>query len=381
MAAPGQQAPEQGSNDLLWLLALVIAIPLALWFFARAPMLKGILSFKLLEIKLYSLFTDHFLPIEAEIRAYIDMGALDKVPFAQFSHWMSVIGFPISIPTLGLSLLAAGYLYFTHPALKFLNSFDMQRLLQTEKGNWPQITPVADLDLLNADLNEGPWSMAMSPMVFAKKYKLIEELPPKPVTSFLQPSFIEVTVIAKKAEAIFAKQVGPLWKGAQNLPPHARALFAVFALRANGERPQAVKFLEQFASSAGGGKPNFSGIDEAIQKQIHTPLIQEVISRHAYQYTVMAAMLELARGDGVLSSSDFLWLKPIDRPLWFMLNNTGRQVAFTEVAGAFAHFRAEKLLKRKLTQPLVNEAVTALDLALKDIIYTRDAPKEEGMES
>ena len=47
----------------------------------------------------------------------------------------------------------------------------------------------------------------------------------------------KIEVVLKRGEAnkIFAMQLGPLWKGADKLPPHAKALFAVFAARINAD--------------------------------------------------------------------------------------------------------------------------------------------------
>jgi intracellular multiplication protein IcmP len=55
-----------------------------------------------------------------------------------------------------------------------------------------------------------------------------------------------------------------------------------------------------------------------------------------------------------------------------MLNSIGRQTAFTEIAGPFAHWLAERRLERKLSVPMVDEAVNALDTALKDVLYVPD---------
>jgi len=86
----------------------------------------------------------------------------------------------------------------------------------------------------------------------------------------------------------------------------------------------------------------------------------------------MASMLEEARADGVVASSDFLWLKPMDRKLWYTLNCVGRQTPFAEVAGIFAHWLAEKEVNRKLFVPTVEKATNALELALKDVVYHPD---------
>ena len=55
-----------------------------------------------------------------------------------------------------------------------------------------------------------------------------------------------------------------------------------------------------------------------------------------------------------------------------MLNCVGRQTAFVEVAGPYAHWLAEKEMGRKIRSPMVDQAVTALDVAIKEIKYNPD---------
>jgi len=87
----------------------------------------------------------------------------------------------------------------------------------------------------------------------------------------------------------------------------------------------------------------------------------------------MASFLMIAREDGVVASSEFLWLKVVDRRLWDMLNSVGRQTPFAEVGGPFAHWKAEHALKRKALVPMVDEAIRALEIAVREV---KLSPKE-----
>ncbi len=44
----------------------------------------------------------------------------------------------------------------------------------------------------------------------------------------------------------------------------------------------------------------------------------------------------------------------------------------SEIAGPISHWLAEKAMGRKLTQPMIKNAVKGLELAIKDIVYTPD---------
>ncbi len=84
----------------------------------------------------------------------------------------------------------------------------MHDLVQVEKGNWPQINPIAGIDLLKVDIDNGPWAMALTPIQFCKRYQLLEEK--KPVAregmSHKQLNQIEVTLKRGLANKIFAVQ-------------------------------------------------------------------------------------------------------------------------------------------------------------------------------
>ena len=100
--------------------------------------------------------------------------------------------------------------------------------------------------------------------------------------------------------------------------------------------------------------------------------IARAVGSHALLLPAMASMLEAARDDGVLATAEFLWLKIIDRRMWYMLNCVGRQVAFTEVAAPFGHWKVEKRLRRPLKTPMIEEAITALEIGVAEIIYKPD---------
>ena len=242
----------------------------------------------------------------------------------------------------------------------------MKCLRELEQENWPQIIPAMRLDLLHKDIAEGPWAMALTPIQFCKKYDLISEE---------RPENSQVASLKKgAAHRVLALQLGRPWRSLEALPVHVQGLFAIFAARANHDSETANNLLYQISASANGSKLDFSGYKEILAKHCQSKAIARVVSRHAYTYGVMASMLELARTDGVLASAEFLWLKPLDRQMWYVLNTVGRQTAVCEVAGIFSHWKAEKRLKRPLKVPMVDEAVNALEVGLKDIIYN---PEED----
>lgn len=366
-------APQGGQQDnsmgILWIIAAVFVGLGAVWLTFKQQLVSGYFKLKLIEINFLSYFTHNL----DDVRTTILSGDPTKFSFQDVMAVGQAVGDYLRIPFVIVIFILAIVVYATNTTRVFKRIYSMRDMVELEKENWPQIVPVAGLDLVKTDIDKGPWAMAMSPVQFCKRHNLLEEHKPQiqEGMSRKERSRIEVTLKRGLANKTFILQLGPLWQGTNRLPPHIKALFAVFAARYNSDSKAAYDLLRQIAASSA-TKLDFTGADELCKKHENTKGIQKVVNSHAYVLTVMASMLEAAREDGVQASADFLWLKPIDRRLWYMLNTVGRQTPFSEVAGPFAHWLAEKEIGRRLLVPMVEEATNALELALKEIIYHPD---------
>lgn len=374
MAAPQGGGGGQGDNSasLLWGSAAIIAFLYIIWFVFKAKMVSFYLMIKLFEVNIINFITGNRLD---QIKGVI-LNALKNpvaVPGEVLVQIGNAVGLYLKFPFVILLVILAFVVYFGNSTRVFKRTYNMKDLVTAEKDSWPHITPIIGLDLIKVDIDTGPWAMAMSPIQFCKKNHLLEEVRAQRREGMSRKDRDKIDVILKRGEAnrIFALQLGQMWKSPEKLPPHVRALFAVFAARINADSKDAANLLLQISASSK-QKLNFKGAETLLKKHVNTKLVQEVMQSHAYVHTVMASMLERARDDGVQASADFLWLKPIDRRLWYTLNTVGRQTPFAEVAGIFAHWKAEKEAGRKLLVPMVEEATKALELALKDVVYKRD---------
>ena len=377
-AQAGGGSEKDNSLDFLWGIVLIVAAALLIWYFGREYIATGVFY-----VRLYEIYAINFilgLYTKAALFLHIpwipDTTALTytagEIQGKQLAaDWSNVhmasnlVGEYLRYPFAIILAVCAFIVYNRNVTLKFKNIFDMKRLFNVEKENWPQITPVSKLDLVKEDIEKGPWAMAATPMRFARKKGLIED-------SKVERGKRTAILDRSKTHKTFALQLGALWHSPETLPIHTRMLYAVFAATANRDRQAADKLLQQVSRSSADGKLNFADVDELLDKYKNTKLVRMVEPRHAYQLTVMASMLELARTDGVFACSDFLWLKPIDRRLWYILNSMGRQTAVPEVAGPFAHWLAEKELGRAMQTPMVEEAVKGLEVAMADLIYELD---------
>ncbi len=368
---PAAQQPNQsdGSSGVLWMIAMLFAALAVLWYVFKKYLVVYFLQFKLLEISLIDHFTNHLDPL----RDIILQANPQAMTFENIVTIGNAVGDYLRYPCILLIIILAFVVFFSNSVRTYKRIYNMHDLATVEQVNYPQISPVTKLSLIKTDLDKGPWAMAMTPMHYCKRYGLLEERKKQNQEGMTRKerNKIEVALRRGRATQLFALQLGPLWISPDKLPQHVRALFTVFAARMNNDTEAAANLLKQLNISST-SKLNFNGVDALLKKHIDSKMVQTVMHSHAYIMTVMASMLAGARSDGVQATADFLWLKPMDRRLWYTLNVVGRQTPFVEVAGIYAHWVAEKDIGRKLIIPMVEEATNALDLALKDIVYRPD---------
>ncbi len=372
------QAPQQNQADnsmaSLWITGAILIFGAVIWMSFKLQLIHFYFKIKLVEIDFLSLFTNKLDDVRTSILT-VDPNQLN---FQDVVSIGQAVGNYLRIPLVAILMVLSVVVFFASTTRVFKRIYSMKELAELEKVNWPQIMPVMKVDLVKMDIDKGPWAMALTPMQFCKRYNLLQEYRRSPQEGMSHREWSKVLVSLKRGEAnkLFAIQLGSLWPGVDRLQPHAKAIFAALAARINGETKAAYDLFESINRSSA-TKLDFKGTDELIHKHANTKLVKQVVETHAYLFTVMAEMLRAARSDGVQATADFLWLKPIDRRLWYVLNTVGRQTPFAEVAGPYAHWIAENQIGRRLLLPMVEEATNALENALKDIIYRPDEPDEK----
>ena len=150
----------------------------------------------------------------------------------------------------------------------------------------------------------------------------------------------------------------------EGIRKHKQVLLASFCLKAVRKSDQSDELLGELSRAwnhKGGLK-----ISHALLKKSRAVLknremsgkVLSMCNQHAYENTAMLRGLLVARDEGgVLSPSQFVWLRAFDRSLWYALNNLGRQTFHMEALGSLAHFRIEKLTQRPVLRPRVEHAV------------------------
>ncbi len=373
---PQQNATDQGHN-FFWLLAIILGAVILVWIFRPDWIITPVFWIRIHEIDMINwilagwtkIANGLHLPVPSTkllhaVKNFMVHSVPKNVKFHTFGQINVYVGHWTRWPSAVILLAMAWFMYFRHAVNKFTHFYNMKTLKKYESGNWPQITPVLSLDLVKEDPEKGPWAMAKLPLDFCKQNNLakIEEKDGK-----------HVWILARgPTYRIFAMQMGALWRDVEALPIHVQALAVIFVARAHHDRDVAHQLLTQISASAASGKLDFSGVGELVQKYKDSKVIKWLRRRHAYVGTLMPSLLEIARADGVLATAEFLWLKPLDRWLWYILNGVGRQTAVVEVAGVYSHWLAEKKLKRPLKTPMVKTAVNALEEDLTDTLFVHE---------
>jgi intracellular multiplication protein IcmP len=361
-----QQSQQSGDDSMapVWLTLLLFFMLFIIWYTAHEWIVHAIFTVTLFQAKLVALVLGpHTLADEISFMQTIDPAAVD---WDLLMDTMGRVGAYTRYPLSLCVVLAAIVLYRSDVTAKYHRVHDMKSLRAQEQANWPCIMPVVKQDLAKVDINSGPWSMALSPLEFSRKFNLLRKEDPL-LDGVKKQDEMTAAIRHVDAKRIFTLQLGPLWEGFEACSLPARALAAVFMARINRDRQAASMILDALDKSTVAGKPDYTVAFTTLKKYQNTPLVQEIVQGHAYVLTVMASLLHASRDDGVVPSAEFLWLKPIDRRLWYMLNCVGRQTPFVEVGGPFAHWRAEQVMGCSALTPMVDEAIKALEIAVKEV--------------
>lgn len=344
------QQQQDSSNDAMYVGGFILLLYIVVVMFFG----EQVATFHLWTRKMWAMVASTLLPFEVfdkilvAIESYSPRewlntpGALTKL--SEDLRWV------MFVPMASIFIWYARKVWKAVPAKNLRRVLTREKIIASEVKIWPWIAPVVKLDIVKMPIDEGKWAMARTPIDFSRKYRLLDGR--------------ELNKL--RAEKLFASQLGKLWEGPQRLPKHVRALFACFIAQACRDKDGARDGLKTLALSHADGKPDYSFADALIEKHINDERLAPIFERHAYVVTVLCASLELARSNGVLPPAYFLWLRPLNRPLWYALNNVGRRTPFCETAGVHAHFLAEKVAGHRIERPYVIEGVKALERALRE---------------
>ena len=260
----------------------------------------------------------------------------------------------------------------------------MKSLLKNNAESFPCLRPVVGRGkylLSPKSYDSGLWRIARTPVQFALEQELLlnengEAFTPEQalhngLADTELPAWGNARLDEDKALAAFQAQLGKPFENYTAMTACRRALAAAFLAYADGDKKGCVALLDAVSSSYR-EKRDRATCPVLEQKNFHLNLNriwerhQSVLSEKslrihaAFELPWFMALLCRARKKGVLASSQFLWLRPLDRPLWYALNQCGGRTAWVESLAPWAHYKAEEQAGQALTEPHVALAVTSL---------------------
>jgi intracellular multiplication protein IcmP len=392
----GQDQSDKSAYAIVWLLVLVVIVCLIVWYLFSTALKLGFIYLRIAELSVVNFFFGLFsagFPFIGEqfsqifAKTSVNLAAARLITPATLNLEIAgalsdVAGEYLRYPLMLVLMALSFFIFKVNVHLRLRKKFNMRSLSAQEQKNWPQIKIATTLDLVSADIDSGPWAMTMSPIQFAKRNKLMAiTVNDAAIASFSKTKLPEfnLTLDKMRTERAIVVQLGRSWHSVEMMPLYRQAILAVFAARGCRNTKAANALMAQLADSGATGTPDCAGVAELWKKHATEKRVQEIFKQHAYEFTVFISMLLFAREDGVVASADYLWVKPLDRRLWYVINNVGRQTPSVEVAGIFSHWNYEMALKRPLSAPRVEEAVSALELAISEIFYVPDPAEREEL--
>ncbi|MTH95719.1 hypothetical protein [Roseibium sp. RKSG952] len=167
------------------------------------------------------------------------------------------------------------------------------------------------------------------------------------------------------AREAFAKQLGKPWHSMERADLPVRTVLTLCILHLTRNKAalnERSAIAQAWASGADGTKACQELVARYEKDEKLSRVIKKLAEKHAHQNTVVISVLTQSRNvAGVLASADFLWVKKVDRSLWYTINNVGRRRYHVEGAGSICHYFGEHIGKRPILEPYLNQAVDGLD--------------------
>ena len=203
--------------------------------------------------------------------------------------------------------------------------------------------------------------------------------------TLLKPTAQQLTSLKfsfKAARLVFKRQLGSAFGGTDSvleMPSEYRAILVVLLVERNAKlaRRHAAPdhWLKQYASSFWSlpsllnKRPlhelpklerevlNLSGVDQVLQDALKEDELCQLLTCSSYIHSMFVHLMTESR----VSTAKLVWLKPINRTFFYVLNNTGRpRRLFVEGHAAHAHAQAEQAAGRRLSVPQIHESTKAL---------------------
>jgi intracellular multiplication protein IcmP len=343
----------------------------AVWRFKHGPIVKFFFTMKLNGLKPFVLL---HVPGARDTSDMLQ-AAIAQAQYVEFGNFVLGLAYgglfwtPILVSAFVLFAFKAHW----HPVGNAYRVLDASGLLRVMAENFSYNAPTLKLDLLSKKVPG--WEPVTNPDEFVAEHALMRA----------------GELDKDRARELFIKRLGSRLQKPHDLKrPHERILMSIFAEACWGNRKDAFTWLDKmnWASCNDKGKPDFSDgklvafFAPHFDRWAKDKRVLQELSYHAYRDTFLSQLLYSARwkgNKGKLATSFFIWLRPTDRQLFFVLNGEGRDVSWAEGAHAYAQLQAERVAREmgwRMTAPFVASAVEGLESEL--IKYNVIRPKVDA---
>ncbi|OYV49624.1 MAG: hypothetical protein B7Z77_07560 [Acidocella sp. 20-58-15] len=358
--------------NLIVILAGIGVFSYLLWMYYHAQVSAFVMSIMHCEIQFIDFFSNRYRLADQEMAqsAPADVTLRDLYGITQ------AVGMFFRIPATVLIVVLAGVCAVRAAPSRFKRRFDLDGLIEEQARGFPITAAFAKrhLKLLAPRLKKIlPADYALTPAEWIGRFAA------DPSGDFNE----------HMARAALAAQLGNYWTGPMDASPAARLLFAVFALHLAERREDALLLLGDASARLAEAKQDgengptdpLSIPEDLIEKvdrflEGKMPVNEKtaaikIAERHAYETTALMALLTASRiKAGVMAPAQFVWLKLVDRNLWYALHSLGYEIEGigryihpnprVEALGARDHWAAERIAARPIRKPYLDGSIAAL---------------------
>lgn len=142
---------------------------------------------------------------------------------------------------------------------------------------------------------------------------------------------------------------------ADRFSPTGKVIFALLCAYASGDRSGYERARDQLNHSCRGAKSGMANLTVAqwlFDKHRDNAMARKLFAVHHWEYTYLYALFIEAKKMGKVTHAEFLWLKPMNRILFYVLNTVGRFTPHTESAAAFSQYAFERACSKAGRLPL-----------------------------
>lgn len=154
-----------------------------------------------------------------------------------------------------------------------------------------------------------------------------------------------------------------------------KAIFSILAPHAFGAKAGRVASAEvkdalnysAYGSPTGEANLALPIVQKTFNEWRNHDMVRKLARIHHWEYTFLASLLALAGRTGKIGTFQFIWLKPMNRCLFYVLNTVGRATPHPEATLAFSQQQYEEICARRGFLPLTKDTYEPIIFTEKTI--------------